>query len=133
MSTRRKPLGPSRSITVTVITLLCAASVLVFGVWAFFAPVSFIEYVNYAPYNEHLTHDAGAFQIGIGFGLIAALLWNDALGAALVGFVAASGLHTWSHFADRHLGGHGSDVPLLGATTLLGIAALVLVMRRSNA
>lgn len=133
MSTRRKPAGPSRSITVTVITLLCAASVLVFGVWAFFAPVSFIEYVNYAPYNEHLTHDAGAFQIGIGFGLIAALLWNDALGAALVGFVAASGLHTWSHFADRHLGGHGSDVPLLGATTLLGIAALVLVMRRSNA
>jgi hypothetical protein len=133
LSTRRKPLGPSRSITVTVITLLCAASVLVFGVWAFFAPVSFIEYVNYAPYNEHLTHDAGAFQIGIGFGLIAALLWNDALGAALVGFVAASGLHTWSHFADRHLGGHGSDVPLLGATTLLGIAALVLVMRRSNA
>lgn len=80
----------------------------------------------------HADH-AGAFQIGIGFGLIAALLWNDALGAALIGFVAASGLHTWSHFADRHIGGHGSDVPLLGATTLLGIAEVVLLMRRRNA
>lgn len=133
MSTGRTDAGPPRSIPVVVITLLCAASVLVFGVWAFFAPVSFIEYVNYAPYNEHLTHDAGAFQIGIGFGLIAALIWNDALGAALIGFIAASGLHTWSHFADRHLGGHGSDVPLLGATTLLGIVAVLLLMRRKSA
>ncbi|TCC16625.1 hypothetical protein [Kribbella speibonae] len=122
-----------RSLPVTVITLLCAASVLVFGVWAYFAPVSFIDYVNYAPYNEHLTHDAGAFQIGIGFGLITALLWNNTLGAALAGFVAASGLHTWSHFTDRHIGGHGSDVPLLGATTLLGIVAVILLLRRKNA
>ena len=122
-----------RSLPVTVITLLCAASVLVFGVWAYFAPVSFIDYVNYAPYNEHLTHDAGAFQIGIGLGLITALLWDNTLGAALTGFVAASGLHSWSHFTDRHIGGHGSDVPLLGATTLLGLVAVVLLLRRKNA
>ncbi|TCC35055.1 hypothetical protein [Kribbella sindirgiensis] len=122
-----------RSLPVTVITLLCAASVLVFGVWAYFAPVSFIDYVNYAPYNEHLTHDAGAFQIGIGIGLITALLWNNTLGAALAGFVVASGLHTWSHFTDRHIGGHGTDVPLLGATTLLGIVAVVLLLRRKAA
>ena len=133
MSTGQSAAIPPRSIPAAVITLLCAASVLVFGVWAFFAPVSFIEYVNYAPYNEHLTHDAGAFQIGIGVGLIAALLWNDALGAALIGFVAASGLHSWSHFIDRHIGGHDSDVPLLGTTTLLAIVAIFLQARRRNA
>jgi hypothetical protein len=133
VNTGRTAAGPPRSIPIAVITVLCAASMLVFGVWAFFAPVSFIDYVNYAPYNEHLTHDAGAFQIGIGVGLIAALLWNDALGAALVGFVVASGLHSWSHFTDRHLGGHGSDVPLLGLMTLLGVVAVVLLTRRKNA
>lgn len=133
MSGGRSTSDRPRSIPIIVMTLLCAASMLVFGVWAFFAPVSFIDYVNYAPYNEHLTHDAGAFQIGIGTGLIAALLWDDGLGAALVGFIVASGLHTLSHFLDRHIGGHGSDVPLLGITTLLAVAALTLRARGRHA
>ncbi|MEV3939327.1 hypothetical protein AB0K52_25525 [Glycomyces sp. NPDC049804] len=132
MGTQRDAARPP-SVAVAVLTLLCAASMLVFGVWAFFAPVSFIEYVNYAPYNEHLTHDAGAFQIGIGAGLVAALLWRDGVGAALVGFAVGSGLHTLSHFMDRHIGGHGSDVPLLGFTVLLAVAAIVLRARGRRA
>jgi hypothetical protein len=35
------------------------------------------------PYNEHLIHDAGAFQLGIGVAVLAALWWPDGLVAAL--------------------------------------------------
>jgi len=38
---------------------------LVLGIWAFFAPASFADFVAF-PYNRHLLHDVGAFQIGIG-------------------------------------------------------------------
>lgn len=74
--------------------LLSAASMLVFGFWALLSPAGFIDYVNYHPVNEHLAHDAGAFQIGIGATLIFALIWSDAIVVSLAGFVVASGLHT---------------------------------------
>ena len=43
---------------------------------------------------------------------------------ALTGFTLASGLHTMSHYTDRHLGGHGSDVPVLGLFTVVGLYAI---------
>ncbi|MEO3805226.1 hypothetical protein [Nonomuraea sp. B1E8] len=110
--------------------LLGAASMLVFGFWALLSPVSFLDYVNYHPVNEHLAHDAGAFQIGIGATLIFALIWSDALVVALAGFAVASGLHTMTHFMDRHLGGHGTDVPILGLFTLIALATLYLRLRK---
>jgi hypothetical protein len=95
-----------------------------FGVWAFSAPKSFADFIDYAPYNRHLIHDVGAFQIGIGVTLLLALVWDDVLVVVLIGFVVASGLHTLSHQIDRHIGGHGSDVAVLGVLTVLGLLGL---------
>ncbi|MFI9561561.1 hypothetical protein [Nonomuraea endophytica] len=117
---------------VVALTLICSASMLAPGLWAFFAPESFIAFVSYHPYNEHLTHDAGAFQIGIGAALIFALIWRDGLVAALAGFSVAAGLHTLSHYIDRHLGGHSGDVPMLGLFALLALLAVYLRVRGSK-
>ena len=104
--------------------LICAASMLALGAWAFLAPESFVRFIDYPPYNRHLIHDAGAFQLGIGVTVLLALWWSDALVVALTGFAVASGLHTLSHWTDRSLGGHGSDVPSLGLLTLVALIAI---------
>lgn len=117
---------------VVALTLICSASMLAPGLWAFFAPESFIAFVNYHPYNEHLTHDAGAFQIGIGAALIFALIWRDGLVAALAGFAIAAGLHTLSHYLDRHSGGHSSDVPTLGLFAVLALITIYVRVRGSK-
>ena len=125
------PAGRQRLVTLAALD--CAASMLVFGFWAFFAPTSFSDFIDYGPYNEHLIHDAGAFQLGIGVGVLAAVFWSDGLLAALTGFAVASGLHTVSHYVDRDLGGHDSDVPLLGLLTLVALAAIYGRLRRRKA
>ena len=104
--------------------LICAASMLALGAWAFLAPESFARFIDYPPYNRHLIHDAGAFQLGIGATVLLALWWSDALVVALTGFAVASGLHTVSHWTDRNLGGHGGDVPSLGLLTLVALIAI---------
>jgi hypothetical protein len=104
--------------------LLCAASMLALGAWAFLAPASFAQFIDYPPENRHLIHDAGAFQLGIGATVLLALWWSDALVVALTGFAVASGLHTLSHWTDRDLGGHASDVPSLGLLTLVALIAI---------
>jgi hypothetical protein len=108
---------------------VCAASMLALGFWAFLAPASFSDFIDYAPYNRHLVHDAGAFQIGIGAAVLLAVFWRDALLVALTGFAVASGLHTVSHVLDRHIGGHASDVPTLGVLTLVALLAMYLRIR----
>lgn len=115
---------------VTTGVLICAASMLVFGVWAFVAPHSFADYIDFTPYNEHLTHDVGAFQIGIGVSLLVALLGWDGLTVALTGFIVASGLHTLSHQMDRDIGGHSSDVAALGLVTLVAVVAGITILTR---
>lgn len=110
--------------------VLGAAVMIVFGFWAFLAPRSFIDFVNYHPYNEHLTHDLGAFQLGIGATMAAALIWHDRLVVALAGFTVGSGMHTLSHYLDRHAGGHSHDLPSLGVLTGLAVVALVLRWRQ---
>jgi hypothetical protein len=114
---RRQPL-------LVTATLVCAASMLGLGAWAFLAPESFARFIDYAPYNRHLLHDAGAFQLGIGVSVLLALFWADSLVVALSGFAVASGLHTVSHAIDRQLGGHDSDVPALGLLTLVALVAI---------
>ncbi|GAA4736869.1 hypothetical protein Prum_012180 [Phytohabitans rumicis] len=109
--------------------LLSAASMSVFGLWALL-PAGFVDYVNYHPLNEHLVHDAGAFQVGIGAALLFALIWSDALVVTLAGFAVASGLHTMTHFLDRHLGGHGTDVPILAVFTVISLATIALRLRK---
>jgi len=128
--TRPAPARP-RPATVTVAALICGASMLGLGLWAFLDPPSFSDFIDFAPYNEHLIHDAGAFQVGIGAAVLLALWWSDALVVALTGFVVASGLHTLSHAIDRSLGGHDSDVPSLGLLTLVALLALYLQGRKA--
>jgi hypothetical protein len=106
--------------------LICAASMLALGAWAFLAPESFAQFIDYPPDNRHHIHDAGAFQLGIGATVLLALWWSDALVVALTGFAVASALHTVSHWTDRNLGGHGSDVPSLGLLTLVALIAIYL-------
>ena len=110
--------------------VVCGASMLLFGVWAFLAPASFSQFIDYPPYNRHLIHDVGAFQVGIGTAVLAALFWRDAALVALTGFAVAGALHTASHAIDRQLGGHPSDVPALGLLTLVAVGAIYLRARR---
>jgi hypothetical protein len=119
-----------RGPTVIAATVICAASMLGLGIWAFGAPESFSRFIDYAPYNRHLIHDVGAFQIGIGAALLLALAWSDALVVALSGFVVASALHTLSHAIDQHIGGHASDVPSLGLLTILAVYAIAVRLHR---
>lgn len=135
MSTSSRPLSPQDAPgrspapaqrSVLVLTALCAAIMLFFGFWALVGPASFADFIDYPPYNEHLLHDLGAFQIGIGTATALALFRDDALLVALTGFAVAAGLHTVSHVIDRHEGGHGSDVPMLGLLTLAAVAAAVI-------
>ena len=118
-----------RDAAVAAAALVCAASMLLLGAWAFLAPASFSQFIDYAPYNRHLVHDAGAFQVGIGAAVVAALLWRDGVLVALTGFAVASGLHTLSHAVDRQLGGHASDVPALGLLTLVALYAIAARVR----
>ncbi len=119
-----------RSPTSVVATLVCGAANLAFGVWALFAPENFAEFIGFPPYNEHLLHDVGAFQIGIGAGLLLAVVWVDALSVSLVGFIIAGGIHTVNHALDHHLGGHPADPWGLGALTLIAFIGLVAHRRR---
>jgi hypothetical protein len=131
----RRP-GPPvwrRQPGMTAAALVCAATMLILGIWAYAAPLSFSHFVDYAPYNRHLIHDAGAFQIGIGAAILLALVCPDALLVTLTGFTVASGLHTLSHYTDRHIGGHGSDVPVLGLLTLVGLYAIYARIRGRKA
>ena len=113
-----------RQSVVVAATVVCAASMLGLGAWALLAPQSFSGFIDYAPYNRHLIHDAGAFQLGIGVALLVALWWRDGLLVALTGFAVASGLHTLSHAVDRQIGGHDSDVPSLALLTLIALLAI---------
>lgn len=115
------------------ITLAAAAFFLVTGIWAFAAPKNFYDVVaTYPPYNEHLFHDAGAFQIGLGVTAAAALLWRDALRVALAGLAAGAAVHAVSHVIDRDLGGRSTDPWTLSVFAVLLLVALGLVLRRQE-
>jgi hypothetical protein len=114
---------PTRMVVVTA-SFVSSASMLAFGVWAYLAPRSFADFIDYNPYNQHLIHDAGAFQVGLGVAVLLAVFSADTVVVALSGFTAASALHTLSHYTDRHIGGHGSDVPVLGLLTVIAVVGL---------
>jgi hypothetical protein len=102
----------------------------VLGLWAFFDPRSFYQRIaSYPPYNEHLFHDLGAFQIGIGAALLLALKWRDALFVALAAAGIGSGVHALAHWLDRDLGGRSSDP---WAVTLLAVVVLWAASERRN-
>ena len=118
------------STAARIIAGVCGASMLVFGGWALLAPASFAALVDFPPYNAHLLHDLGAFQIGIGVTTWLAIFWDDALAVGLAGFVVAGGLHTANHAADLELGGHLADGWLLGSLVVLAAVGLILQVGR---
>lgn len=122
----------TRKLTTAVVTV-GAAAFLVPDVWAFAWPRSFHEHVAmFDPFNLHLFHDVGAFQIGVGVALLAALVWHDALSVALLGATAGALAHAVSHIVDRDLGGRGSDPWVLSLLAVLLASALVLHRRRTR-
>ena len=117
---------------VSVVTAISGGWMVAVGVWALLAPRSFSAWIDFPPYHEHLLHDAGAFQIGIGVSVLAALWLSDALVVALLGFVVAGGIHTVNHWVDLQLGGHNYDAWLIGSSTVLAAVALALQIRRTK-
>ncbi|MBW3663429.1 MAG: hypothetical protein KY469_10050 [Actinobacteria bacterium] len=111
---------------IRVVTLLGAAAFLLFGLWAFLAPQSFFDQIaTFEPYNPHLIHDLGAFQVGIGAVLLLAAYPEriDGLAAALLGAGVGAAVHVIGHVIDIDLGGKpASDIPTL---SILALAAIV--------
>ncbi len=96
------------------------------GAWAFLSARSFFDtLVAFPPYNEHLMHDIGAFQIGVGAALAAAATRKDGLLVALDGAAVAAVLHAISHALDSDIGGNPTDVPLLGVFAIMMVAGAV--------
>jgi hypothetical protein len=125
----QRHVGRVSRVFVTSVVLVCAGSMLGVGLWALVGPRSFAGWISFPPYNEHLIHDAGAFQIGIGAALLLSLLSSDALIVALGGFLVGGTLHAFNHAVDSHLGGHASDPWWLAAQVLLAAAALGVHLR----
>lgn len=124
--------APNPGWSIRLITIVAGLASVAVGVWAFFDPASFFARLAlFPPYNQHLLHDIGAFQIGLGVGLWLALLWADALLVVLAGSAVAATVHVASHVIDRDLGGHpATDIPLLGALALALLVAAVLRFRQ---
>ncbi|NUS04019.1 MAG: hypothetical protein HOV97_15845 [Nonomuraea sp.] len=100
---------------------------LVFGLWAFGRPQSFYDTVaHYPPFNLHLFHDAGAFQLGIAAALIGALFWQDVLFVGLLAGAVGTVVHAVSHIMDRNLGGNPSDPWTLSLLALIMVAGTLL-------
>ncbi len=110
------------SRSVRVLAAIVGVSLVGPGLWAMLAPESFYASVaTYPPYNQHFVHDIGAFMIGLGVTLGAALRLRDALLVALAGNGVAAVGHFASHAVDRQLGGQVTD-PLT-----FGVFAVVLI------
>ena len=125
----------NQRLVVIIIAAIGAVFFIGPGLWAFFDPQGFYdELATFEPYNEHFIHDIGAFQIGIGVALAAAI-WrrNDALLAALLGAAAGSIFHTIAHFMDHDLGGQDSDAWVFSVITVVLLAGAALRLRTTKA
>lgn len=121
-------------MTARALTVVVGAFYLLSGGWAFLFPNGFYATVApFTPYNLHLLHDAGAFQVGLGVALLAAFVAGRGLAPVLVGVLAGSLLHLLAHVIDINLGGHpATDLPAL-ALIVAGLAfALVMELRASR-
>jgi hypothetical protein len=124
---------------VRTIALGAGATFLFLGLWALISPRSFFtSLATFDPYNVHLLHDIGSFQIGIGMALLLAAFPArfDGLSSALLGAAAGSVAHVVSHVLDVDRGGSPStDIPILtilGSVLLVAGAAHTLAQGRTN-
>ena len=94
------------------------------GLWAFTAPRSFFDAVaTYPPFNEHLLHDIGAFNLGLGAALLLTLASADGLLVTLGGVGVGATAHALAHWLDRELGGSPTDPWYLSAFAVVLLAA----------
>lgn len=114
---------------VRITVLVTALSMVVFGIWARWDPAGFADHAGW-PNHIHFLHDAGVFQIGIGFTLLATLIWKDAIAVGLGGFSLTNSLHAFNHAHDLHLGGNPSDPWLLSAFSVVGLIGLGIRIRQ---
>ena len=116
------------------VTLAGGAAFVFFGLWAMISPQSFFDSLaTYEPYNPHLLHDIGAFQIGLGVVLLLAAFPEriDGLAAALLGVGAGAAMHVVAHLLDLDLGGTpATDIPSLSILARALLAAGVSRLRR---
>lgn len=120
--------------TKRTVAALAGALTAALGVWAMVAPRSFYEVVaTYPPYNEHLLHDVGAFQLGLGAVLLLGAWLSDGLTVALAGGGAGTAAHAWAHFVDLGEGGNPWDPWALSAPAIALLAAAVLRWREVRA
>ena len=110
------------------VLVIAAVQLLIFGVWAFGWPHSFYAAIApFPPFSEHLVHDAGLFQIGIGSTMLLGLLCRrDPLFTVLAGASVAAVTHVISHITDHHLGGRAGDPWELSALAVLLLIATAL-------
>jgi hypothetical protein len=125
MGTRGRSQKPWQRAFVTIAAIVVGSFMLIFGAWSLLFPRSFDAFIDFPPYNEHLLHDVGAFQIGIGISVLLSLMWSDSIGVALVAFVVAGTIHSINHALDRHLDGHPLDQWELAGLVLVALAALI--------
>ncbi len=115
---------------VRAVALLAGLLLVGFALWAMLGPRSFFDHVaTFPPFNRHLLHDIGVFQLGLGATLLFALVWSEALLAALAGNAIAAASHVVSHVVDDDLGGRGIDIPLLSAFAAVILLAALLRAR----
>jgi len=119
------------AMVVRIIAGVIGLFYVVSGAWSFLFPAYFYSAVaSFSPYNLHLFHDLGAFQIGLGAVLVTAALIGKGLVAALAGVLAGSLLHLLAHLLDIQLGGHpATDLPILALIVAVLAFALVLEIR----
>ena len=129
MSMRGRSSKTWQRMFVTIATTVVGGVMLIFGIWSLLLPRSFDALINFPPYNQHLLHDLGAFQIGIGVSVLLSLMWSDSIGVALTAFIVAGTIHSINHAFDRHLGGHSFDQWGLAGLVLLAGAALIIHLR----
>ena len=120
----------------TAVLAIAGSINLVFGVWAFVAPHWFYtEIATFPPYNVHLLHDIGAFQIGIGVALLGALVVRDVVVVALLSGAVSVSVHAVAHVIDHDRGGHPTDVwglTFLAALLTVGLVARIRADRASR-
>ena len=120
---------PIAAGAVVVITALCGLFATAVGVWTLGWPRNFATSVRYGS-DEHFIHVAGAFQIGIGVGLLFALIWRDAISTVLLAFLIANSIHAVNQGIDLDTSGRAGDRWLIGAVSVLVAGALFARLRQ---
>ncbi|MCA1832494.1 MAG: hypothetical protein ABR600_05980 [Actinomycetota bacterium] len=101
------------------------------GAWAFLSPHSFfVHLAHWPPYNRHLFHDVGAFQLGLAAGLLAGAAGRSGLAVGLWGGAVGASVHALSHWIDADHGGRSTDPAFLTIPAAVLVIALIAAERR---